>query len=102
MRLTSGVALIFALELIRSGIAQGPRDYSQFSFIARQPMYLSVIRHLQLILNVSQENIGLREGIAFLAGDKSLFAQCSKPFQRVPLPDLRRLAAIADLETLGD
>src|SRR5215813_10421275 len=98
----AGVALIFMPEVIGSGIAQGPRNYRQFSFVARQPVNLSVVRHLQLILNVPQENVGLRESVVFFAGEKTLFAQCSEPSQRVPLPDLRRLPAIANLEALGD
>src|SRR5262245_40212228 len=62
-----GEALIFALEVIGRRITEGPRNHSQFSFVARQRMYLSVVRHLQLVLNVPQENIGLRQRVAFLA-----------------------------------
>ena len=70
----AGPSLILALERIRPAETEHARDYCQFIFIARQRVCLGVIRHLELVLNIAQKYVRVRQSIAFVARDECCVA----------------------------
>ena len=64
--------LIVPLELFHCpaaaripAVSKKTRACSQFFFGDRQPVSLRVLNHLKFVLDVTQEDIGFREGVAF-------------------------------------
>src|SRR5262245_63922237 len=68
----------------------------------RERVGLRIVDLLELVLHVAQEDISLRERVAFLRRDERLIAKRAERLQGVALAYLRELGAAADLQRLDD
>jgi hypothetical protein len=69
---------------------------------AGQRVRLKIMDHLQFVLHIAEESIGLRQPSAVLGGQEMMSPELFESGQRIPFPHDAQATPIYDLDCLDD
>src|SRR5205823_14124022 len=83
------------------GISHAPGQFAQLFLAFRKSVSLQVEHELEPMLGLTQKAICVFENLIFLGGQAAGLFQRLHGEQSVPLPNLRQIAAVEELEKLN-